>query len=915
MQLKFDSSLEYQQKAISAVVDLFLGQEHSGSRFEISSQYQSNPDPVLFHNHIITVANSINIEDETILENLQSVQKANKLNVSDKLSEKAFSIEMETGTGKTYVYLRTIFELNKKYGFLKFIVVVPNIAIREGIKTSLKLMFDHFKGIYNNVPFCYFVYDSSKLNQVRDFALDDKIQIMIMNIQSFQKDDENLKGLNVINRENDKMEGYKPIEFIQRTNPIIIIDEPQSVDNTAKAKTAIAKLNPLVTLRYSATHRESKNLIYRLNPVDAYKQELVKRIEIASVREDRNFNDAYIKLLKLDNKKGIKAYIEIHQKLVNEVKPKKVWVKQGDNLYEKSKKHYVYNDRYVLNTIDCSNKGYIEFNNGKILKLNQELGFASDEIMQAQIRVTIKEHLEKEHKFEKWNIKVKVLSLFFIDKVASYRLYRTNSTSLGKIGNWFETIYKEEYRKFLQEYPQSLKHLKDLKIEQLHGGYFSEDKKHNLKDTNGGTKDDEDTYRLIMSDKEKLLNPTNPLRFIFSHSALKEGWDNPNVFQVCILREVRSNMTRRQQIGRGLRLAVDDSGNRIHNTNINCLTVIANESYEDFAKNLQEEFKNDGIEFSKEHIGDKNKKEKLELNEEVFKSEDFKNLWDKISQRTRYRIDLKTNELVKKAVELIKSSLEKSIQEPRFIIKTAKISIEDSGINTTEKRLPDIQCLEKKVQILPDVVTYLEKETGLVRSTICYILKESKSFKYFRKNPQAFMVTVAKYMNDAKRNLIFKTGIKYEKTDSYWDMKQIQKDADEGVYSYLNELYPIENKHKSIFNYVKYDSEIEKAYVNDLDSYEEIKLFFKLPSWFVISTPIGKYNPDWAFILQKNNHNTIYLVRETKSTTDEEELRPEEKNKVNCGKKHFNEIGVNFKTTKELSKDLIELLSNESNQY
>jgi len=408
-----------------------------------------------------------------------------------------------------------------------------------------------------------------------------------------------------------------------------------------------------------------------------------------------------------------------------------------------------------------------------------------------------------------------------------------------------------------------------------------------------------------MSHKEKLLNPSNPLRFIFSHSALKEGWDNPNVFQVCILREVRSNMTRRQQIGRGLRLAVDATGNRIHDTNINCLTVIANESYEDFAKNLQEEFKNDGIEFSKEHIGDKNnKKEKIELNEEVFKSEDFKNLWDKISQRTRYRIDLKTNKLVKKAVELINKNL-KYIKEPRFIIKTAKISIEDSGVNIKDPQLKDANSFSKITQTLPDIIAYLEKETGLVRSTICCILKESESFKYFRKNPQAFMVTVAKQINDAKRDLIFGKGIKYEKINSYWDMKQIQRDAYEGIYSYRNELHKIKNKDKSIFNYVKYDSEIEKAYVEDLDSHEKIKLFLKLPSWFVISTPIGTYNPDWAFIIvQENNKNpNLYLVRETKSTTDKGKLRPEEKNKVNCGKKHFKEIGVNFKMTKELSED------------
>jgi len=892
MQIKFDSQLEYQQKAIDSVINLFLGQEIATSRFGISTNYRpKNNQALLFSNdEIMAVSNNLSIDDDTMLKNLKSVQNSNSLDISNELLEKAFSIEMETGTGKTYVYLRTIFELNKKYGFLKFIIIVPSIAIREGVKSSLKIMKEHFNILYDNLPFSYFVYDSSRLNEIKTFATDNRMQIMIINIQSFQIDD------NIINREDDRTGGNKPIEFIQKTNPIVIIDEPQSV-SSINSKKAIAKLNPLITLGYSATHKEINNLIYKLSPFDAYEQSLVKSISVLSIKEENNFNDAYVRLLKLDNSKGIKAYVEINQKSLNgNIKYHKLWLKQGDNLYIKSKKHNVYINDYIINAIDCtSDKEYIQFRNGKILRLNEKIGASDDEIMKEQIKATIIEHLEKEKELKENNIKV--LSLFFIDEVVNYRIYKEGGEiCLGKIGKWFEEIYKEEYERLIKENPNSLAHLKNFDINKLHGGYFSQDKKRNFKNTNGTTKDDENTYRLIMSDKIKLLDPLNPLRFIFSHSALKEGWDNPNVFQICILREVKSEIARRQQIGRGLRLAVDSEGNRINDSNINCLSVIiANESYEDFAKNLQEEFKKDGFEFNTNQIKDKKDEKILKLNEKVFDSDDFKDLWEKISQRTKYKIEFETQELIKKSVEYLKNSFEEKKFDSLFKKTVNKIKSinKDGTIDSIQTEDRDI-INETKSYNLPDIVTHLQEKTRLSRKTICNILKESYSYEYFKKNPQLFMIIAEEEIKAAMEELIFEyEKIKYEKIDSRWNIQKIKESNNKKIYPRL--FYEVENIDKSLFNFIECDSDIEKSYSKKLDHLEDVKLFFKLPQWFSITTPLGSYNPDWALIKKPKGEPKKEEVIETKGVKNKNDLRPKEAKKLSCGKKHFDAIGVEFR--------------------
>ena len=595
-ELKFDANLGFQQEAISAITDIFIGQKVCQSNFTV----QKLANELEFKENTMGYANRLELVDEELSDNVHAIQLRNGLEQSSDamIKTRNFSIWMETGTGKTYVYLRTIFELNKLYGFTKFIIVVPSIAIKEGVNNSLALMDSHFKAQYNNVPYDYFVYDSSKLNQVRNFAVSSNIQIMIINIDAFRKaaaDPEKESKANIIHRYHDKMLG-KPIDFISSCNPVVIIDEPQSVDNTDKAKEALALLNPMCTLRYSATHRKKDRfcMMYKLDSVDAYEQKLVKQIEVAGVQVANSHNKAYIRLVSVSNKSGtVTAKIEIDVLNKGQVSRKTISVKAGDNLFTKSGKRSLY-DGYQIDDISCKEGDeYILFvNQDEPLRLDKVLGGAEDDsIKRLQIRKTIEEHLEKELRLRHRGIKV--LSLFFIDRVANYRTYDADGNpGKGKFAQWFE----EEYRSMINK-PKydTLFHDVDTTTlpEKVHDGYFSIDKKGTAVDTSESTQAEKDNaergYQLIMKNKTLLLSFDSPVKFIFSHSALKEGWDNPNVFQICTLNEIASDMRRRQMIGRGLRICVNQDGERVPGFEINTLTVMANESFQDFAENLQHE--------------------------------------------------------------------------------------------------------------------------------------------------------------------------------------------------------------------------------------------------------------------------------------------------------------------------------------
>ena len=597
MKIKFDPNQNHQRRAWEAAVGVFEGQELNKTTFAMPSTI-GQLDAVEQNQTDMGFGNHLRLPNEAILENTRKIQLNNGLKQTKELKNRDFTIEMETGTGKTYVYLRSIFEMNKQYGFTKFIIVVPSIAIKEGVNKSLQMTQTHFREQYDNAPFDYFVYDSSRLEKIRSFAANDYIQIMVINIDAFRKsftDPEKETNANIIHRWNDKMQGV-PIDFIQSTNPIVIIDEPQSVDTTTKSSEAIESLNPLCTFRYSATHIDKHNMLYKLDSIDAYEQKLVKQIEVASIQVADGHNKAYIKLLEVDNQNGHRARVEVDVKQESGTKRKIRWVKQGTDLFEDITKRSIY-EGYIINDIHCEEGNeYIDFQSKEgFVRLNQAIGEVDeDAYKRLQIQKTIEEHLDKELELTPKGIKV--LSLFFIDKVANYRDYDTPNQK-GK----YAIMFEEEYAKAIKK-PKYNDLFSDMDIEslpeQVHNGYFSQDKKGVLKDTKGTTAADENTYNLIMKDKEALLDFKSKLKFIFSHSTLKEGWDNPNVFQICTLNETQSTIKKRQEIGRGLRIAVNQDGDRVYGFDVNTLTVMANESYDDFVEGLQKEIeKEEGIKF------------------------------------------------------------------------------------------------------------------------------------------------------------------------------------------------------------------------------------------------------------------------------------------------------------------------------
>jgi len=613
MKLHFEANLDYQLQAIEAVCDLFRGQEVCRTEFTVTMK---RPDPIgtdLFPGTQpeqltlgvaetdLGIGNRLTLLDEQLLQNLREVQLRGGLAPSSVLTSGDFTVEMETGTGKTYVYLRTIFELNKRYGFTKFVIVVPTVAIKEGVYKSLQITEEHFKGIYAGVPVDFFLYDSAELGQVRNFATSSNIQIMVVTVGAINK-----KDVNNLYKDSEKTGGEKPIDLIKATRPILIVDEPQSVDGGLKGagKTALEAMNPLCTLRYSATHTDKHHMVYRLDALDAYERKLVKQIEVAAATVEDAHNKAFVRLVATSNKRGsISAKVELDVKTATGVKRQEVTVSDGDDLQQTTQRD-IYADFRVGEISTAKGEEFLElrYPGGEVfLKPGQAYGDVDALAVQREmIRRTIREHLDKEKLLRPKRIKV--LSLFFIDAVERYRQYDADGNPVKGV---YAQIFEEEYRR-LAKHPDYVSLFKEVDLDhaasEVHDGYFSIDKKGNWSDTaenNAGNRENaERAYNLIMKDKEKLLSFSTPLKFIFSHSALKEGWDNPNVFQICTLREMGTERERRQTIGRGLRLCVNQEGERVRGFEVNRLTVIATESFEQFAENLQKEIEADtGIRF------------------------------------------------------------------------------------------------------------------------------------------------------------------------------------------------------------------------------------------------------------------------------------------------------------------------------
>lgn len=626
MKIKFEDNLDYQMEAIRSVVEVFNGQEKLVSNFSVLAPTKTKNNQLTTADHETGYGNRLNLNDKQILKNVVEIQLRNGMPISTPegidLKDLQFSIDMETGTGKTYVFTRSIFEMHRKYGMKKFIIVVPSVSIREGIYKSLQLTNEHFKKMFDNVPYKFFIYDSNNLSEVRDFATSNQIRIMIINIQAFARNTKaaNLKKIKeedifdktvgrILLDYNDKL-GATPINLIRETNPVVIVDEPQTTMSSVLQKESIKRLNPLAIFRFSATHKEKVNTLFKYNAVDAYNDGKVKKIEVAAVTTDSHVSDgAYVYLHSVSNHGGFSAKVTVDVKGRNGmVKRQTKTVKVGRDLYELTKLDQYFG--YTIRDMGLEPE-FIEFQNNQFITAGQVIGGMDDsELKRKLISKTIMEHLEKERVLNAHGIKV--LSLFFIDEVAKYREYDED----GNHGpGLYAQMFEEEYQKIISS-PKIQNLFKDQeildlneKVENVHAGYFSRDKKKKVsdkkesyeyfKDTSGSTKADEDTYQLIMKDKERLLSFDNKVRFIFSHSALKEGWDNPNVFQICFLKEQGSSeIRRRQEVGRGLRIAVNQNGERDYSENVNILTTVVNESFEAFVKGYQKELQEEtGIKF------------------------------------------------------------------------------------------------------------------------------------------------------------------------------------------------------------------------------------------------------------------------------------------------------------------------------
>jgi type III restriction enzyme len=969
MKLHFEPDLDYQLQAIEAVADLFRGQETHRSEFTVTRKALSLE--LDLDDDSLGVGNPKALLDDDLLRNLREVQLRHGLRQDDVLRSRDFTVEMETGTGKTYVYLRTIFELNRQYGFTKFVIVVPSIAIKEGVYKSLQIMEDHFRGLYAGVPFDFFLYDSGRLGEVRNFATSQHIQIMVVTVGAINK-----KDVNNLYKDSEKTGGERPIDLIRATHPVLVVDEPQSVDGGLKGrgKEALEEMNPLATVRYSATHVDKHHMVYKLDAVDAYERKLVKQIEVASATLENAHNRAFVRLERIDSSGGgVSARVTLDVDRNGTVSRKEVVVYDGDDL-EQVTGRAVYSGYQVGEIRAGRENPFMELRKpggeefltpGKATGDVDPLGLTRE-----MIRRTIKEHLDKERRLRPRGIKV--LSLFFIDQVAKYRIYDEDGEPQKGV---YARIFEEEYRR-AAKHPDYRTLFEEVDLSrdpgEVHDGYFSIDKKGGWTDTaeNNQTNRDnaERAYNLIMRDKERLLSLDEPLKFIFSHSALREGWDSPNVFQICTLREMGSERERRQSIGRGLRLCVNQEGHRVRGHDVNTLTVVALEGYQEFASNLQKEIeKETGIRFgvverhqfagigvaspegtlaplgaarseelwkalaAKGYISDKGKvqdslrvafrdgtfelpeefaevaeqaeailrklagrltirdadaRHRVVVRKQVLESPEFKALWERIRDKTTYRVKFDNAALISECVRRIQQA--PAIPQTRIQWRKADIEITKGGVDATERGGAQSRTIREDDLPLPDILTELQDRTQLTRRTIRRILVESQKLDQFRRNPQAYIELVSDIVNTEKRRALV-DGIRYRRIG-------------DGVY-YAQELFEseelsghleadLQRVERGLHEHVRYDSEVERTFAQELDRNTDVKVFTKLPDWFKVPTPLGTYNPDWAVVVDEDGTDKLYLVVESKGTVIEGALRWQEDAKIQCGRAHFEAIAV-----------------------
>ncbi|HCC83815.1 TPA: hypothetical protein DEP96_03115 [Candidatus Uhrbacteria bacterium] len=866
LKLHFEPNLQYQLDAIAAVTGLFAGAPYI------------RPEERLFEG---VCANKVGLSDEEIWANRDRIAENNGIIEVKAMTDMDFSIEMETGTGKTYVYLRTIFELNKVYGLSKFIILVPSIAIKEGVLSTLRSASEHFKALYG-VNYRAFAYDSKKPAMVRGYAQSGDLQIMVMNTQAFVGENK------IINQLRDSNGGERLIDLIGQVQPVIILDEPQKGMDTDKATEQIANgLKPILKLRYSATHKVLKNLIYQLTPFDAYSKKLVKQVEVLSVHEQNTESSANIAIKSVDFVAGKQpaATLEVMVRLAGgEFKLKNIKVGKDTDLAVKTN-NLVY-DGWVVERIwkDMNDEiARVRFTNGEELKMGASRGEDKEAVFREQIRLTVVQHFKKKEKLQEQGIKV--LSLFFIDRVANYQ------DENGLIRRLFVEAYSDEYKKKYGVYP--------MNTTTVHNGYFAKTGKGEWTDSESAMSKNAEVFDLIMRDKERLLSFAEPLEFIFSHSALGVGWDNPNIFNICTLNETQSAIQKRQEIGRGLRICVDQTGNRVRDPEkleeglpVNVLTVIPNQSYEGFVAQYQAELAVEYGDVAKDlKIVDARKvATTVKRNEAVFESSDFDRLWEVISRKTKFTVHFDENLLISECIrELDKMSVPKPMLQTKLgrinftVGKAGETSIASEYIGESAIEVGGMSA--SKINL----VSELADESTLSESAVQQILAGMKDKKKVAKNPVAFLAKATL----AAKKIVKQTMVRcvsYEALNESWDKSEFKE-----MFETRQDVLPVQH---GVYDHVVFDSRIEERFGQEIDNENRVRCFIKLPEWYKIKTPAGDYNPDWALVIEKktldDEVSTKYsFVVETKGfDAGQPRLDEDERAKIACAIAHFKAIGL-----------------------
>lgn len=995
MKLKFKVQ-PYQTNAVESVIDCFAGQVNTsgiayridpGVNKKLPAQGPSLPGLDIEQTGFKNA--DIQLSDVQLLHNIRAVQRRQNLPLSDKLVSSAgckvnLDVEMETGTGKTYCYVKSFFEMNKRYGWTKFIVVVPSIAIREGVLKSLEITAEHFTESYGKKA-RFFAYNSRQLHHLESFSSDAGINVMVINIQAFNATGKDNRR---IYDELDDFQSRRPIDVISANRPILILDEPQKMEGK-KTLSALAMFRPLMILRYSATHRTAHNKIHRLDALDAYNQKLVKKIAVRGIAvKGLAGTNAYLYLESIEiSKKAPVARIEMEVRQGGGIKRIVKRLERGKDLFVESNELDQYRG-FVIAQIDA-NKDTVEFTNGHVLNAGDATGDITETaIRRIQIREAIRAHLEKEKDLFPQGIKV--LSLFFIDEVVKYRDY-SQTDERGE----YARIFEEEYERLKAEYLSLLpldggryrEYLKGIPVGRTHNGYFSIDKKtrkltdpsFKTRGEDAGLSDDVDAYDLILKDKERLLSFGEPVRFIFSHSALREGWDNPNVFVMCMLKRSYNTISRRQEVGRGLRISVNQHGDRMDNPatvhDVNVLTVVASESYKDFVGNLQREIsdslsarprkadeayftgkvitteagkveitaglatqiyryliKNDYIDnadriaeayqeakaggtlaalppelaphaegifglidsvFSESqlpNVEDDRKPRTNPLNAN-FEKKEFKALWSRINQKAVYRVEFDSSELVRNSIQALDQELrvtplqytiQSGLQSDRITdeqLRSGKgFALTDTSVETHNTSVHSL--------VPYDLLGKIADNTQLTRRTIAGILSgiQTAVFGQFKQNPEHFIAESSRLINEQKATMIVER-LSYDNSTEAYDIDIFT--AGQSRQDFTRASEKLKNH---IYDYAITDSEVERVFVKALDTSAEVVVYAKLPRGFLIPTPVGDYNPDWAIAFKEGSVKHIYFVAETKGSMSSMELRPIERIKIECARKFFAEL-------------------------